>query len=248
MTQQQSRIDRYWEIDLLRGTAIIMMVLFHFLYDLNYFEIVSVPVYIGFWRNFAYLTAALFVMIVGISLSISSARARTRFQGREFYSKYLLRGLKIFALGILISVITFLVLGDHFVLFGILHLIGLSIIIAPFFFRFGALNFVFGLFIIIAGVWISGMEGPLWLAWLGVHPATFSSIDYEPLFPWFGLVLIGFALGTLFYPSGSRRYAIPEARNRMARGLSYLGQRSLLIYLVHQPVILGLLALTGSIP
>jgi uncharacterized membrane protein len=232
---------RFWEIDALRGMAIIMMVIFHLLYDLDYFGFVPVAVHSGFWRSFALVTASLFVFLVGVSLSISHARAQQRLDGFPLYLKYFRRGAGIFLLGVLISAVTYLFLGDGYVVFGILHLIGLSIIIAPLFFPYPRGCLIGGILVIAAGFFITGIEGPIWLAWLGVHPAGFYSIDYEPLFPWFGLVLLGLFTGGALYPGGKRRFLFADIRNPFSDGLSYLGRHSLLIYVLHQPVILILL-------
>ncbi len=82
---------RYPEIDILRGIAILMMILFHTIFDLTFFRIMPFDVENGFWRFFAYATASLFLLIVGISLSISHARASSRLQGRAMVQKFLFR-------------------------------------------------------------------------------------------------------------------------------------------------------------
>ncbi len=146
----------------------------------------------------------------------------------------------------LITIVTRLVLGDGYILFGILHLIGFSIVIAPFFFSFGRGNLLIALALILLGWHVAGIEGPLWLAWLGIHPASFYSVDYEPLLPWFGLVLMGFVSGSLLFPGGKRRFNLPELGDPLGQGLVRLGRHSLLIYLVHQPLIIGLLLLIAG--
>lgn len=238
---------RFWEIDALRGMAIIMMVVFHLLYDLDYLGIASIAVHNGFWRAFALLTASIFVFLVGISLAISHARARQRLEGSALYRKYLRRGSGLFLLGMLITGVTYLFLGDRFVVFGILHLIGLSVILAPLFFPYPRGCLLAGILVIAAGFLISGIEGPIWLAWLGIHPASFSSVDYEPLFPWFGLVLIGLFAGARLYPGGKRAFLFTDISNPVSDGFSYLGKHSLLIYLLHQPLILLLLFTFGEV-
>ena len=72
---------RFWEIDALRGTAVVMMVIFHTVFSLSFFDIVNIDVVYGFWRVFALATATLFILIAGVSLSISSARARAALDG-----------------------------------------------------------------------------------------------------------------------------------------------------------------------
>jgi len=67
---------RFWEIDFLRGLAIIMMILFHLLYDLNYFGEYNLNLHSGFWWYFARMTATIFILLVGISLTLSFSRAK----------------------------------------------------------------------------------------------------------------------------------------------------------------------------
>ncbi|MCX6687547.1 MAG: heparan-alpha-glucosaminide N-acetyltransferase domain-containing protein, partial [Methanoregula sp.] len=66
--------DRYIEIDAARGVAILMMVLFHIVFDLSFFYGYPFNIATGFWRYFALSTASLFLLIVGVSLVISHAR------------------------------------------------------------------------------------------------------------------------------------------------------------------------------
>jgi len=238
--------SRYWEIDLVRGIAILMMVLFHTLFDINFFNVFPIDIYSGFWRYFAYATASLFLLIVGISLTISRARAASKTSGYQLALKFVIRGAGIFLLGLFVTLCTWLFLKEGFIVFGILHLIGVSIILSPLFFRFKRWNLVLGSLCIAIGFFIATRTGPVWLLPLGIHPATFWSVDYEPLFPWFGVVLIGMGLGEVLYPEGIRRFALPQIPEIVVRPLAFMGRHSLIIYLVHQPlIILMLVAVTG---
>ena len=237
---------RYQEIDMLRGIAILMMILFHTLLDLNFFMIFPVEISGGFWRYFAFATASLFLLIVGISLTLSRTRAKRVISGHALVQKFVYRGTGIFLLGLLVTAGTWLYVREGFIVFGILHLIGVSIVISPLFFRFKKLNAVLGLLFIAVGIFFSTITGPIWLLPLGIHPAWFYSLDYEPLFPWFGVVLIGMGLGEYLYPENVRRFALPQIPSVFMQPLAFLGRHSLMIYLVHQPVIILLLAaLTG---
>ena len=73
--------SRLWEIDAARGVAILMMILFHTLFDLSFFSLYPVNVASGFWRYFAYASASLFLLIVVISLVVSHAHAAARLSG-----------------------------------------------------------------------------------------------------------------------------------------------------------------------
>jgi uncharacterized membrane protein len=67
-------------------------------------------------------------------------------------------------------------------------------------------------------------------------------VDWYPILPWFGVVLIAIFLGHAFYPAGKRRFEIPDwSRVPVLRQIAFLGKHSLLIYLVHQPVLIGIL-------
>ncbi|AGB03445.1 heparan-alpha-glucosaminide N-acetyltransferase [Methanoregula formicica] len=241
--------SRYREIDGVRGIAILMMVIFHLVFDLGYFDIFPVSTSSGFWRYFGLSTASLFLLIVGVSFSLSYARTAETISGWQLYRKFLYRGAGIFALGILVTLGTWWYLGEGYVIFGILHLIGISIILAPFFYRFGLSNLLMGGICILIGLAIGNSPGPAWLLPLGIHPAPFWSVDYTPLFPWFGVVLIGMGVGSLLYPDGTRRFSLPFSLPGWSSVLEFAGKHSLVIYLVHQPIIiLLLLVFTGKVP
>jgi uncharacterized membrane protein len=240
---------RYWEIDLVRGIAILMMVVFHTVFDINYFGIFPVVMGSGFWKYFGLLIASLFLLVVGVSFSVSYARTLVNTSGWQIYRKYLYRGAGIFAFGLLVTLGTWLYLGEGFIVFGILHLIGISIILAPFFYRFGKFNLLLGIICIIIGLAVGNIPGPVWLLPFGIHPATFWSVDYTPLLPWFGMVLIGIGAGSVIYPGGTRIFSLPQFPPRGSAALIFSGKHSLLLYLVHQPVIILILFfITGKLP
>ena len=234
--------SRYPEIDMIRGIAILMMILFHTVFDLSFFGVSAVDVSTGFWRYFAFSTATLFLLVVGISLTLSHARASASLSGYRLARKFLCRGAGIFLLGLLVTAGTWLYLKEGFIVFGILHLIGISVMISPLFFRFKIFNIILGLFFIVIGFFLTTVTGPVWLLPLGVHPATFWSVDYEPVFPWTGIVLLGMGLGEYLYPDGMRKFTLPCIPSFFIRPLATLGRHSLIIYLVHQPIIILLLA------
>jgi uncharacterized membrane protein len=232
-----------------------MMILFHTLFDLSFFNVYPVNVWTGFWRYFAFATASLFLIIVGISLTISHAREEGRLAGdakRRFRIaiKFLKRGTWIFACGLLVTLATWLYLGEGFVVFGILHLIGVSIMLAPLFFRFRRANVVLGFFVIAAGIALlaAGAHGPIFLVWLGISPVSFNSVDYTPLLPWFGVVLAGMGIGEYLYPDGKRSFSPLGIPPIVSAPLALLGQHSLALYLVHQPVILFILQVVVGVP
>lgn len=243
-------MKRYWEIDSARGIAIALMIAYHFFFDLRFFGFVEFGVPQYYWRLSAAFIASLFLLIVGVSLSISFARAKTKLREKGLLKKYLARGIKIFALGLLITAVTWIYPHNGFIVFGILHLIGLSIILSIPLLGLKKTNLLIGLIIVLLGLVLQGFYfGFPWLLWLGFMPYGFYTLDYYPLLPWFGLVLIGLFFGKTLYPDGKRAFNIPNlGRIIPMKILLFLGRNSLLIYLLHQPVIAALLFLFFGFP
>ncbi len=237
--------ERLWLVDCLRGLAVCMMLVSNFLFDLFYFRGLF-DLQSGFPLLLAWATAGLFVLLVGVSLTLSYARPDARRRG---FMKYLQRGGIIFAYGVLISGATRLAVGRQFVVFGILHLIGLGIVLAYPFLRHRLGSLFCGLLIILAAFFTTRITVPYhWLLWLGLQYKGFSSVDYTPLIPWFGLILIGIFLGPYFTPGGwLHRQTAKAGQWRPIKGLSACGRHSLLISFVHQPVFwLGFWLLRGK--
>ncbi len=239
---------RYIEIDLVRGIAVVMMVLYHLLFDLWFLSMYQIPVTTGFWKYFAVATASLFLILVGISVTISAAHAEKLLSRRDFYLKFVRRGIVILLVAAGITFATWWYLsGEGFIIFGILHLIGFSIILAPLFFHRGKKTLVAGIVIILIGILLMQVRGPAYLIPFGIFPESFYSVDYTPVFPWFGLVLAGIFIGETLYPGGRRAFSLPKFQNpgRLfsypLTFLSFLGKHSLIIYIIHQPVIILLL-------
>jgi len=241
MTTASPVRTRYIELDAARGIAICMMVIFH---------LVLVDTSHGFWRLFGYTTAAMFVFIAGVAVMIRAERTPLAVTWVTRALPFFKRGLYLIGVGFLVTVGTYLFLhGEGYVLFGILQLIGTSTILAPLFFRLGKKAVFPGILIILAGWIITIPNGPLWLLWAGVHPIDYISVDYTPLIPWFGVFLIGMAMGTWCYPNGMSSFRLPGWVEQILRIPSILGKHSLGIYLVHQPVLLLILSvIVGKIP
>ncbi len=233
---------RYWEIDALRGMAIIMMIAFHATYDMVSFGISGIDIFNGFWWYFPRFIAGLFMFTAGISLTLSLSRAKGLFSERKIFRKYALRGCRIFGWGLVITLVTRIFLGKAFVLFGVLHLIGFSIILAYPFLRYRYLNLALGIFVLFFGLYLGQFRFDFyWLFWLGFRPEGYYSVDYVPIFPWFGWILLGVFFGNFIYGNKIRRLHNQNLESfPINSGLSLLGRNSLAIYLLHRPVVFGL--------
>lgn len=242
---------RHPEIDLLRTLAIAMMVVYHAAYDLVVFRGWELSLEQGAWKLLARATLTLFLLLVGASFAISWDRSQKK------YGKYFTRAMWILAAGMLVSLATAMVDQETYVRFGVLHMIALSTLLLPVFAKLKEWNLLTGFLAILLGQWTTTLNAhtPLVLP-LGVTPPTFASVDYVPLLPWFGIVLIGFATGYFLYVrhEDSRPWFV-RAHHKFQGALSnagippamtWPGRHALLIYLLHQPIVLGVILFCSS--
>lgn len=236
------RRERIWEIDFLRGLSIILMVGYHLLYDLG--AMVGLESFLGFstdlstpaWLAAQYFFAAVFIVLSGVSSTLSRSNVR--------------RSLRLLAVAVLISAVTYFFNPAATVHFGVLHCLGVSILLYGLAFERASVRTcaAAGAAVIVAGLALPSLLKSVtirfdWLLPLGIHTPTYSSFDYFPLLPWFGVFLVGAALGKSVY--APRRSLIPL--RLPVTFINIAGRHSLLIYILHQPVILAVLYLLGLV-
>lgn len=234
--------ERFWEIDFARGLAIIRMVIFNWSFALFYLKVYNFKE----GMMFPGLAAPVFIFLAGLSLTISYNRIKNR-KPKEIYKKFFLRGLKLFGIALLITVITYLTFPEAFIIFGIINLIAFSVMFGQFFLKYRRLNLFLGLLIIILGFYLQGFRFDFpYLLWLGFTPSNFFTFDYFPVLPWFGFALLGMYFGNTFYKNGKRSFKIKDfSNNLITRFLDFLGRNSLTIYLLHQPLLILILLILG---
>ncbi|GAB4483769.1 MAG: hypothetical protein OHK0044_33170 [Burkholderiaceae bacterium] len=231
------KLPRLPLVDALRGFAVAQMIVYHFIYDLNYFGWVTLAMtrdqpWVG-WRT-AIVTQ--FLLLVGASLVLRTAYKPT---WRDFWERW----AQIAGASALVSAGTWLVFGPRYVWFGILHFIAVALVLARPLVALGAWNLLLGAAAIGIGLFVkhAAFDPTPWsvVGLVTVKPRT---EDYVPLLPWIGVVLIGVALGTLWRRHG---FALAPALRRLneapPRWLVFLGVWSLTAYLVHQPVLMAML-------
>lgn len=224
---------RYPEIDLLRTAAILGMIVYHTAYDLSEFYGWEMdPMSTGWWI-FARSTAILFLLVSGASNTIANARTE------HVWRRTILRSGQILAAALCVTAATYFIDADTYVRFGILHCIAVSVFLLPLFRKLREWNLILGLGAIILGNRILGTTTDTSLLLpLGLMPPDFTSLDYFPLLPWLGVVLIGSAIADMVYIRKGFS-GIPFT----ILGLSFFNRHALIVYLVHQPIILLILAL-----
>lgn len=244
----RSVYDRFWEVDALRGIAIILMVLFHFIYDLVFFDVLQLDIRSGPVLYVGRSAAILFVFLVGVSLSLSHSRGKV-FGSQVNFIKYLNRGFHIFLWGLVFTVGSWLLFPEEVIVFGILHFIGVAIILSYPLLGSRLLNLIGGFMVLFLGGLVENFTVNFpWLTWLGLTPAGFQTLDYFPLLPWFGVTMLGIFMGNIMYPGYRRKYDLLDLSNhQLISALELMGRKSLLIYIVHQPLLVFLLYATGFV-
>jgi uncharacterized membrane protein len=234
--------QRVWEIDFLRGLSIILVVGYHLLYDLGAF--VGVERFLGFttdlssvaWRVAQNFFAGLFIVLSGTSCSLSRSNVR--------------RGVRLLAVSFLVTAVTLAFDPSSAVWFGILQLLAVSILIygAAFEKAGPAACAAWGAAFLALGAALPALKKGLaiqfdWLLPFGLHSPGFTSFDYFPLIPWLGIFLVGAALGKSVY--APRKSLLPWRLPQTF--VNAAGRHSLIIYIAHQPVIMGVLYVLGLV-
>ncbi|WP_319378615.1 heparan-alpha-glucosaminide N-acetyltransferase [uncultured Methanocorpusculum sp.] len=252
---QSSKSGRYWEIDAIRGIAILGMLFYHLLACLVLFHIIAEdPNFLSYYNTYMF-GSGVFVLLAGIAMILRHERMRGR-TTKEYYLALVIKALFLLALGFCITIgswigATLFLGSDAFIKFGFLHMLGVSMLLAIPLLRYGRWNIILGLIIIAIGAFIFPyINDPSWLYPLGIHAEDFMQYtqDYFPLFPWFGVLLLGVGLGTVFYPNGRRSFTIREP-GKIGEAFAKLGNGAvtLFIYLVHIPVIFVILWIFSSL-
>lgn len=236
-------------IDLARAAALAAMAGYHALWDLGFLQLTPENYALTpTGRVAAHLIAGSFLVLVGIGLVLMNGRS---LQVRPTLRRFARIALAAAA----ITAATWVAFPGSYIFFGVLHCIALSSLLGLPFLRLPVWLVALCAALVLAAphlVHAPVLDAP-GLQFLGLGRVVPNTNDYVPLFPWFGLVLAGIALGRLGLPRLARaRLGAWEPRGAPARWAARAGRHSLALYLVHQPVLLGLLwgvaALTGPHP
>ena len=223
---------RIWELDAARGICLFLMFYCHIVYDLVYlFRIVTDINDGGLFQFTTNYTGILFITMSGISATLGKRPVK--------------RGLTVLGGGMLVTIATYFMYKvgfagkDLLIYFGILHCIGVCMLLWPVFRKLPYWVLIpLGLAIICMPELLTNIRADSYaLLPFGIYPPYFVSSDYFPLLPCFGYFLIGSGLGQVLYKN--KKSLLPEPRFFPFNALCFMGRHSLLIYLVHQPVLAG---------
>ncbi|MCV6824817.1 MULTISPECIES: heparan-alpha-glucosaminide N-acetyltransferase [Halocynthiibacter] len=219
-------------IDIARTAALFAMIIYHFFWDLAALGFIAPDtMYASGWVWFAKCIAASFLFLAGFSLWLAHGENA---RWRPFW-----RRLGILALAaVLISVVTYFAFPNGWIRFGILHSIAASSLIGMLLLRSPSLVLL-GLIVLIYAlnnVELVAFNAPL-LIWTGLGTQIPYMLDYEPLIPWLAALLAGLLTAKLIAP----RLPLQTSAIKLPAFLVWPGRHSLMIYLLHQPILYGTL-------
>lgn len=227
---------RPW-LDATRGMALLAMAVYHACWDASFFglarfDMLGNPI----WLTARTLILASFLVIAGISLALANERSLDR-------GRFMSRLAKVGGAALLVSAASYATFPGSPIFFGVLHHIAVASIIAIPFLRLPWLvTLVVAMAVTIAGETLAfpAFDHPA-LRWIGFVTFPPDSNDFVPLLPWIGALLAGVGIGRRLSQTAATKPANSSKASLAPRSLVWLGQHSLLFYLIHQPVLIGLM-------
>ena len=230
-------------IDGLRATAVLAMMIYHFAWDLGFFNIVD-PIIVnsGMWKLFAVSIGSSFLFLSGISFWLASADGTN-------LKKFLYRLAILIGAALLVTVGTYKANPDTFVFFGILHLLAVCTLLGLLIYRLPVFFLFFlGLAIIIGKPYLMSVDfQPKYLAWIGLFPGPTGSADFYGFFPWSSAYVFGLGVAKLIIRArqesiwDSSLFMKPYKRGILQVSFFWIGRNSLFVYLIHQPILMAMI-------
>ncbi|MDD6363315.1 MAG: heparan-alpha-glucosaminide N-acetyltransferase [Lachnospiraceae bacterium] len=242
MNRKRYNTKRLHLLDVIRGITLISMIAYHAAWDLVYIAGVDWPFYhtekAFLWQQSICWT---FILLSGFCAALSVHRIK--------------RGLLVSLCGVLVTAVTLVFLPEDRVIFGVLTLLGSAMLLCGILYKAlirmypipGMIlcGYLFYLLRDVNSGWLQLYPGKTYplpaalyhgyiLTYLGFMDPGFMSTDYFSLLPWVFLFLCGFYLSLALQRDGSVRLGLFRLN---IPPLSFLGRHSLLIYLLHQPVL-----------
>ncbi len=209
-------------LDSLRGLAVVWMVIFHATYDMRMFGLNEIDMNVGFWYAFPRIIAGTFLFCVGISLNFTH---RPEINWKNLGKRCATLG----TCALIISVATFFTFRAQWIYFGTLHCILVGSLLGALLVNHRAAALILMILIIVAQYFL-GYD----IKWVSSITQR-HSMDFIPIYPWFWVILIGILVGPHLEKSTILQKLPPS------KFLHLLGRHSLKIYLLHQPILFGLI-------
>ena len=229
---------RFDRLDALRGFAMFWMALFHFSFDLNFFQLLSPPqnFYLDpFWTLQRTAIVSLFLLCAGMSQALAHEAGQS---ARRFWKRW----AQIAGCALLVSIGSWFMFPRSWISFGVLHGMALMLILAR---VLAPLRWGLWPLALVALLLPHVVQHPVfdsrWLNWTGLVTRKPITEDFVPVLPWLGVMLLGLAAGQWLLTR--RRALLGGALPRAFAPLAALGRWPLSFYMLHQPVLIGLILL-----
>jgi len=229
---------RYDKIDIFRWIAIILMVLFHINYSLVYiFQIYILDFSSVFWFIIWKTRVLLFIILSSFSFFL----AQNKYQDKVI-KKYLKYSFLLFFISISISLFTYFFMKNQLILFGILHFFSLSFLLILLLRKFYKFNLLLSFVIILFPFFFDTVIKNHYLFPFGFTYPWFYSADYYPLIPYFWVFLLWYSSVKYLYIKWIfQEFFILKKETKVNSFLKYIWKKSLIIYLIHQPIIISII-------
>jgi uncharacterized membrane protein len=228
--------QRFDRLDALRGIAIVWMAVFHFCFDLNHFGFFTPRQHFTldpFWTTQRTCIVSLFLFCAGMGQAIALEQGQS-------WGRFWRRWAQIAGCAVLVSIGSWWMFPRSWISFGVLHGIAVMLIAVRWLVPLrGWLWPIGAAAIALPLIWRHDVFNGPWLSWIGLITRKPITEDYVPVLPWLGVMLWGVVAAQ--WLSMRRSHWLQGATLGWARGLALLGRWSLSFYMIHQPVLIGLL-------
>jgi uncharacterized membrane protein len=229
----QPRFDR---VDALRGVAIVWMVLFHFAYDLNSFGFLQPRqnfFHDALWTSQRTCIVSLFLLCAGLGQALA-------WHAGQAWPRFWLRWWQVALCAALVSIATAWMSPKAWISFGVLHGIALMLIISRLAAPLRLWLVPLGALLLLLPLWVQHpFFDTRWTNWAGLTTRKPITDDWVPVLPWLGVMLWGVALGQWFLQQPTS--LMSGTLSRALQPLAAVGRWPLTIYMLHQPIFIGLL-------
>jgi len=218
---------RCFELDLLRGAAVILMVCFHFGYDLALFGYTSYKTTVDIeWIVFRGVILSMFLLGVGMSSYLAYSDGIN-------WKKVWKHTAKLTVVSVVISIGSYFIFPEQWIYFGVIHFVTIATLVSLAFLNRPYLALILGVGIIVSYILGYFHFDPILVYSVEHFSIPKYTVDVVSFTPWFGTVLIGMFL------MHKKLFGIAIKENKTGQRVAFLGKHSLIIYLLHQPILFG---------
>ena len=230
-------------IDALRAFAVLAMIVYHFAWDLGLFNVVD-PVIVnsGRWKLFAVSIGSSFLFLSGISFWLASRNGIN-------FKKFTFRLFFLIVAALIVSLGTYVADSQTFVFFGILHLLSVCTLLGLLIYKLPMIVIlIIGFLILFLEPYlISEFYKPKYLAWTGLYTGPTGSVDFYGFFPWSSSYIFGLGISKIIFKRkehflfNTSTLKIFSTKGFFSKSFFWLGRNSLIVYLIHQPILIGII-------